>query len=387
MTMTLPWRSLLLAPLALALAAWLPGLPAPAARAATMSVETSAAAGLDPRKPMQVHRLRLTGPIEPGDSDRIATTLRSLRARTPRVGDLPLATLELAGQGGDLLEGIRIGSLLREYDIATVVRAGDTCLSACALIFLGGTSSHAWPAALPSRSLEIGARLGFHTFTLNTGALQNSAREARSDTSTRAFALARQGAALMMRYALDMGVDPGFFATLIGQPPETWTWIETAGQFIQLGIAPQGAVPPPGSLVEQVANLCNHATGWQVGVRPAHVRPVATLPPRPVSGPVSAPGPDSAAATAGLTLRGGGRTAKPDPATAAVPTIAHFDVTAPSTDSFMMRCQVTLSTVDPDAFEVSLATSGGLLRSYTLPPVVNPGLLRYHVDDVLNPRR
>ena len=69
----------------------------------------------------------------------------------------------------------------------------------------------------------------------------------------------------------------GFFAALIGQLPETWTWIETVGQFLQLGITVQGALPPPGSLAEQAANLCNHATGWQVGVKPNQARPKGAL--------------------------------------------------------------------------------------------------------------
>ena len=380
-------RSPLLATLALALTAGLSGLAPVAASAATVSVESSPTAGLDARNPLQNHRLRLTGPIEPGDAERIAATLRGLRERSPRVGDLPLATLELTGKGGDLQEGIRIGRLLREYDVATVVRSGEVCLSACALIFLGGTATHAWPTALPSRSLEIGAELGFHNFTLNTGALLNDARKVRSDGTTRAFELARQGSALMMRYALDMGVDAGFFAALIGQLPETWTWIETVGQFLQLGITVQGALPPPGSLAEQAANLCNHATGWQVGVKPNQARPVATLPARPALGSDNAVVPVTAA-SAGLNLRGPGRAPKAGPAAAVAPSsTAHFDIAGPSSDNFQMRCQVTLSTVEIDSFEVALATAGGLLRGYALPPAVNPGLLRYHRDDVLNPRR
>lgn len=375
--------STLLAPLALALGAGIAGLPQTAAHAATVSVESGPATGSEVRNPLQPHRLRLTGPIETGDAERIATTLRALRERTPRSGDLPLATLELTGKGGDLLEGIRIGGLLREFDVATVVRDGDVCLSACALIFLGGTASHTWPAALPSRSLEIGAQLGFHNFTLNTGALQNDARATRGDATTRAFSLARQGAALMMRYALDMGVDPDFFATLISQPPEAWTWIETVGQFVALGIAPQGPLPPPGSLAEQAANLCNHATGWLVGVRPNQVRPVASLAARPIDGATS-----TQAALAGLALRGGGKSQRSGPAAAVAPTsTAHFDVAGPASDNFQMRCQVTLSTVELDSFDVALSTSGGLLRSYVLPPAVTPGLLRYHRDDKLNPHR
>jgi hypothetical protein len=378
--------STLLLALALVPGLALAGLVPSSSRAATVTLEPSAPGTPDRRVPAPGHRLRLTGPIEPGDGERIAAVLRPLRERTPRSGDLPLATLELAGKGGDLLEGIRIGTLLREFDVATLVRDGDICLSACALIFLGGTASHGWPAALPSRTLEIGAQLGFHNFTLNALALQNDAREPRGDGVVRAFTLARQGAAATMRYALDMGVDADFFATLIGQPAENWTWIETAGQFLALGITAQGPLPPPGSLAEQAVNLCNHATGWRVGVRPAQARPVAVLAKRPLLSTDGTTTPPPAS-TAGLTLSGG-RMNRSGPAASVAPTsTARFDIAGPASDNFQMVCQVTLSTVDLDTFELALATSGGLLRSYALPPSVNPGLLRYHRDDRLNPRR
>jgi hypothetical protein len=79
-----------------ALGRWLPRLAAMALaalplapRAATLTVETAP----DSRAAGQVHRLRLTGPIEPGDGERVGAALRKLKERTSRVGELPLATL------------------------------------------------------------------------------------------------------------------------------------------------------------------------------------------------------------------------------------------------------------------------------------------------------
>ena len=95
-----------------------------------------------------------------------------------------MATIEFSSKGGDLLEGIKIGYLLREFDVATLVREGDLCLSACALAFLGGTQSRQPPAAIPSRRIAIGGKVGFHNFTINVGHVQAETRNdaAAADT-------------------------------------------------------------------------------------------------------------------------------------------------------------------------------------------------------------
>ena len=185
-----------------------------------------------------------------------------------------------------------------------------------------------------------------------------------------------------MRYALDMEVDPAFFTALLGQPPETWNYIETVGQFLQVGATVLGPMPAPPALPEQAANLCNHAIGWRVVAKPAQARAIAPSTRRSLLQD------GSTTEAAGIVLRGIGALPKdgPDVAKASAPA-AHFEVAGPASDSFQMRCQVSLSTTDVDAFEVSLVAVGGLLRRYQAPPAGAPALFRYHRDAVLNPRR
>lgn len=66
-----------------------------------------------------------------------------------------------------------MGYLFRDFDLATVVRKHDICLSACALAFLGGTSTHGPSERSLEQSLEIGGKLGFHSFYLNTDGAQS----------------------------------------------------------------------------------------------------------------------------------------------------------------------------------------------------------------------
>ena len=54
--------------------------------------------------------VRLTGMFEKGDAVELRKTLVRLRTKKETVGDLPLATAELSSQGGDVFEGVKIGS-------------------------------------------------------------------------------------------------------------------------------------------------------------------------------------------------------------------------------------------------------------------------------------
>ena len=109
------------------------------------------------REPVTV---RLTGPFKRGDSDAMKQVLDRIKTEAPRLSAGPLATVELSSIGGDLTEGLKMGYLFRDYNVATLVRRKDICLSACALAFLGGTSSHDPSNRSMSHSLEVGARLG-----------------------------------------------------------------------------------------------------------------------------------------------------------------------------------------------------------------------------------
>jgi hypothetical protein len=64
----------------------------------------------------------------------------------------PRATVAFRSDGGSLVAGIRIGTLIREKKFATVIPDGASCASACALAWLGGTK----------RFMGQGASVGFH---------------------------------------------------------------------------------------------------------------------------------------------------------------------------------------------------------------------------------
>jgi hypothetical protein len=212
--------------------------------------------------------LRLSGPLRQGDAEKLREVLTALVGRQAQSKSRAAATfdrqitVELSSLGGDLQEGLRIGYLFREFNVATVVRKNDVCLSACALAFLGGAVRSGLPDRAACRRLEIGGKVGFHSFWLNP----NSAEQPTADDQVRArqqgFTEALSGAAAVVRYAADLGIDQRFIAGMLGKPSEAFAYIDTVADFLTLNICPSGLDRPPVGLAQQAANICGHATGW-----------------------------------------------------------------------------------------------------------------------------
>ena len=391
----------MLRPLAHILGAALLALPVANAHGATLSLDTRTIPGLTPKSAIVRHTIRLSGPIEAGDSDRLRKMLGRLRATTPAAADASLATLELSSKGGDLYEALKLGYLLREFDVATVVRAEDICLSACALAFLGGTQSHAPGRAVPSRNLEIGGQVGFHNFYLTSPSEHSGATKDARDGVTMGFSVARGGASAMVRYAAQMGIDAAFVANMIGQPAEAWDYIETDEQFVTLSVCPLGPMRPPSNPPAVAANICNHATGGLGQASSSQARGLSAREARrhlldrvrDTAEAASIKSPLASQLAAVLASRdealvesvyAGLRSAGvPLPEVQGV----NFEVTGYSLGGVPLECHVSVSRDNPAKFDVALVVPDGLMKPFQTPPAACPILFLFDGGDVLNPRR
>ena len=82
------------------------------------------------------------------------------------IAPLSKATVSFASEGGALLAGIRIGTMIRQKRFSTLVPDGTTCASACAVAWLGGTK----------RFVGRGANVGFHAaYVVKAGTVAESA--------------------------------------------------------------------------------------------------------------------------------------------------------------------------------------------------------------------
>jgi len=382
------------------LAAWATCIVSTVAMAGDISTRSESIPGLTSQVSIVTHTIRFTGQVESGDADRMQRILEDLRRTSTRFEGRPLAVVELSSVGGDLMEGLRLGTLFREYEIATIVRKSDICLSACALAFLGGTSNRIPPRPLVSRTIEIGGQVAFHSYSTDVGTIAKETAGNPVAGVVRGFSLGRAGASALVQYGADMGIDPGFFARIMNLVDGEWRYVDTDEAFLNVGACPSGADPPLGSLARQAVNICNHATGWFSVATPAQAWPVNARKLRrdlldhvyghvagfKVRGPLVAQlravvGSRDDQVLAGIydDLRKAG---------IPLPDIfsRSFVVSGLRRGALDLECHVTLETDEPDRFELVLAGAEGLLRAFYPPPRACPRLFRYDRDEVINPR-
>lgn len=228
-----------------------------AAGALTITTELRALPGTEAPTPV----LRITGMFERGDSNELRWVLARLKAARTTSPNATLAVAELSSQGGDVIEGVKIGYAFREFGVAAIVRKTDICLSACAFAFLGGTDVSATGEVGPSRLIERGGQVGFHNVALNPNGLRNSVPDDRSAT-TEVFNIALGGSSLIIRYAADMGIEPRFISRMLGRPPDQIEYVDTVKEFLTLHVCLSEPFLPEITRERQAANICNNSMQW-----------------------------------------------------------------------------------------------------------------------------
>lgn len=330
----------------------------------------------------EIPRLRLTGMIEAGDAEKLREQLIGLQATSPAKPGMPLATIELSSLGGNLSEGIRIGELLRSFKVVAMVRKQDVCLSACALALLGGTTVRT-AAAYPSDcNVEIGSKVAFHNFFLDRTALRDGTQDDPVASRLQGFADARGGAAMLVRYAADLGLPPAFVANLMARPVEEFQYVETIGEFLALNLCPVGLERPALPMSHQAVNVCNNSLATPAPLSAFIVGPITAPQVRRymlerVQDGMNAAGTRGKLADQLATwsvmrspeevdklyddLRAAG-VALPDPVG---PT---FEVSLNQSGRVRPACYVSLSPTDPDRYEVVLQGQRGLTEAIRKPP-------------------
>jgi Bacterial SH3 domain len=120
-----------------------------------------------------------SGEIKAGDLSDLAKQVFKEQAARPRG-----LTLSLNSNGNNFEEAILLSLFVQRSGIRTMVKSGNRCNSACALIFLAGTSIEGGEAGTHKDiNIEVGAELGFHMPYVSAGqSSNNAAGEALSET-------------------------------------------------------------------------------------------------------------------------------------------------------------------------------------------------------------
>jgi hypothetical protein len=163
-----------------------PGFPVDEAVPSRLEFTTTGSLG-------QVDTVLITGAIMDGDAARFAAWLEA----APN----PPSAIALHSPGGDVVEALQIGRVIRENDLPVRVESGAFCFSACPYILAAGS------ARVVSKQAYVGVHQ--HYFGENT--------------YLPAFLLVsdiQAGQGEVMNYLEEMGVDPMIMAKALVTPPE-----------------------------------------------------------------------------------------------------------------------------------------------------------------------
>lgn len=159
--------------------------------------------------------VRITGEIQPDDGQRFEEIAQKITGDHPKV-----VIVTLSGPGGNLVAGLRIGTVIHDRGWQTSVDADSTCDSACGYIWIAGVT----------RSASKTSHIGFH-------AAYNAATQQETGV----------GNAVLGSYLTKMGLSYGAIAYLTTSGPAQMTYL-SAEAAANYGIAIQGELPLEASI-------------------------------------------------------------------------------------------------------------------------------------------
>lgn len=111
--------------------------------------------------------LELAGEIGPDSTEAVGLLLPKLQRCIPPDGQWVVSRIYLSSGGGYLIDGFKLGELLRHHQVQTIITGGQICASSCAIAFLGGKY----------RLMEHDAKLLFHSPYKRVGGIAIDCRD------------------------------------------------------------------------------------------------------------------------------------------------------------------------------------------------------------------
>lgn len=199
--------------------------------------------------------VQLDGIIEKGDVDKLVKLTSSHDNYSPGVQYFPgegiasqntwsgedhlLHSICLSSPGGLISEALRLVRYMGGA-LGTVVPAGSTCESACALVFMAGSAlTGAEDYTQVNRRLHAGAKLGFHAPSLNIPDGNYS-----EEAVARAYSFAVNNIALIQEEQDLLNIPSSLLIHMLKTPTSDMFYIDTVGKAIRWNIPLLGTKPP-----------------------------------------------------------------------------------------------------------------------------------------------
>lgn len=222
--------------------------------------------------------LRLSGPIQGDDPERIAAQFERLarcsgESCSNAFGGVR-AVVSLSSPGGSYSAGVKLADFFRANQIATIVETGDACLSACAVAFLGGSGY--WLTAgvgtFIDRTIEPGARLGFHSPYFSAETAQKAAIAGKLD---QLLTVTRLSIADIVKTLTRYNVSQHVLDQIIRMGPDGFYEVDTPAALFGIRARLPSFDPTPLGLPwsDQVRNVCERLVALHYGREPVSLPP------------------------------------------------------------------------------------------------------------------
>lgn len=200
----------------------------------------------------------LSGPIVPQDVAPVTAFMAEHLAGT--AGD----ALCLDSPGGAFQAAHEIAVTLHELAIATRIGPGDSCVSACALVFMAGRIAGEENDG-PKRVLHVDGQLGFHApytaldpATALTGEDVNAFIPAFTDMIAGFIRHGANRSFSQYRSSISLGL----LTEMLDTPPDEMFMVDTTDRAARWGVELEGVGAAPGFSLEHYVQLCDNELAW-----------------------------------------------------------------------------------------------------------------------------
>lgn len=209
-------------------------------------------------------KLRLTGEIVDDDVKRMAVAAKAagMLDQNSSDGDAT-AVICLHSSGGSFQAGLALAQYFAGNGIRTFIDNGDTCLSACAVAFLGGRANSSEVDAI-YRTLHVGGTLGFHApfLVVPGGNYDKATVESAYLAATRAMGEFTKLSADKGAFAAQDRVKTGLLTELLQRGPSEMFYIDTVDKAGRWDIQIAGVQEIRAPERQHYVNACANAPAW-----------------------------------------------------------------------------------------------------------------------------
>lgn len=228
-------------------------------------LQTAAVAGKVSVVNSEVCTVRLTGVIEAGDSNKVEKALADAVAAQTGKREEPAFVRNmlvcLNSMGGSYEEGLKLATYFIKNDLQTVIEDQASCISACAIAFMGGSENHYEDVHMASRNFHVGGRLGFHAPFVELPPGQYTEKTIQKGYAAAFAALGKLAGMKTRRNSTDQIIDPNLIAAVAVNGPDEAFFIDTVGKAARFGVALVGGEDPSSKQTRMFCNVCENWFG------------------------------------------------------------------------------------------------------------------------------